>query len=304
VTVDVGAARSFLATHGRLLDRRRFELALSPSAEAAGAALDALAGYRNPDGGFGSGIEPDLRAPESQPAGALHAFEVFDEAGAAGATSPAAAGLCDWLDSVALDGGALPFALPLADPAGCAPFWVDADSTVPSLQITAAVAAVAVRTGWSDPAVAGHPWLRDAVAWCLRTLHERDEPLFAYELWFSLGVLDAVAGGDGPNAGEAGRLIDRLGATIPDDGVVPVAGGAPDEALRPIELAPLPDRPVRRAFSEEVIGADLERLAAGQQPDGGWTVDYGSFSPMASLEWRGYATVRAVRVLRANGVLA
>jgi hypothetical protein len=61
---------------------------------------------------------------------------------------------------------------------------------------------------------------------------------------------------------------------------------------------------VRRAFSEEVIGADLERLAAGQQPDGGWTVDYGSFSPMASLEWRGYATVRAVRVLRANGVLA
>jgi hypothetical protein len=61
---------------------------------------------------------------------------------------------------------------------------------------------------------------------------------------------------------------------------------------------------VRRSFSDGVIAADLERLAAGQQPDGGWTVDYGSSSPMASLEWRGYATVRAIRALRANGRLA
>ena len=32
-------------------------------------ALDTLEGYRNDDGGYGWGLEPDLRAPESQPAG-------------------------------------------------------------------------------------------------------------------------------------------------------------------------------------------------------------------------------------------
>jgi hypothetical protein len=303
MTVDIAAARSFLATHGRLLDRRRLDLVLSPSASTAPATLDALAAYRNPDGGYGSGIEPDLRAAESQPAGALHAFEVLAEAGAAGVTSPAAVDLCDWLGSVALDGGALPFALPLADPAGCAPFWVDADPTAPSLQITAAVAAVAVRTARSDPAVAAHRWTDAAVGWCLRELAERTEPLAAYELSFCLGLLDAVAEGGGSHAGEGQRLIDRIGSTIPADGVVPVAGVAPDEALRPIELAPLPDRPVRRSFSDAAIAADLARLAAGQEPDGGWTVDYGSFSPAAALEWRGYATVRAVRVLGANGLL-
>ena len=34
--------------------------------------------------------------------------------------------------------------------------------------------------------------------------------------------------------------------------------------------------------------------------DGGWVVDFGSFSPIAALEWRGYATVRAVEILRTN----
>ena len=48
--------------------------------------LAALDGHRNPDGGYGWGLEADLRSPESQPGAALHAFEVFEEI--APATSP------------------------------------------------------------------------------------------------------------------------------------------------------------------------------------------------------------------------
>jgi hypothetical protein len=48
------------------------------------------------------------------------------------------------------------------------------------------------------------------------------------------------------------------------------------------------------------VATDLDRLAALQQPDGGWTVDYISASPAAALEWRGYATVKAFATLRAN----
>jgi hypothetical protein len=50
-----------------------------------------------------------------------------------------------------------------------------------------------------------------------------------------------------------------------------------------------------------VVEADLDRLAAGQQADGGWTVDFESRSPAGRLGWRGFATVAAVRVLRRNG---
>src|SRR5438876_1106086 len=70
--VDLSAAADFLAAHARLLDQQRFRhLCGAGDAEAA---LTALAAYRNPDGGYGWGLEPDLRSPESQPGPALHAF--------------------------------------------------------------------------------------------------------------------------------------------------------------------------------------------------------------------------------------
>jgi hypothetical protein len=111
------AARSFMAGHARLLDRRRFEL-LFDGADVE-PVLAALSAYRNADGGYGHGLEPDLRAPESQPAAAFHAFEVF--ADLAPVTAPEAVELCDWLDAVALPDGGLPFALPIEDPSGSGP---------------------------------------------------------------------------------------------------------------------------------------------------------------------------------------
>ena len=135
---DLDAASDFMATHARLLDRRRFDV-VAHSAPPDGV-LAALAGHRNPDGGYGWGLEPDLRATESQPGPALHAFEVFEDI--APATSPQAGELCDWLDSVTLPAGGVPFALPVGSAAGCAPFWANADPNVSSLQITAVVTSV------------------------------------------------------------------------------------------------------------------------------------------------------------------
>src|ERR671922_1481003 len=112
------AARRFLAGHARLLDRRRFELLFEGADPEL--VLAALRAYRNPDGGYGHGLEPDLRARESQPSAALHAFEVFAEI--APVRVPEAVELCDWLDSIAPAGGGLPLALPIEDPSGCAPF--------------------------------------------------------------------------------------------------------------------------------------------------------------------------------------
>ena len=73
----LSAATAFMATHARILDRRRFDVLVGDGAPEA--VLAAVDGYRNPDGGYGWGLEPDLRSPESQPGGALHAFEAFVE---------------------------------------------------------------------------------------------------------------------------------------------------------------------------------------------------------------------------------
>jgi hypothetical protein len=72
--------------------------------------------------------------------------------------------------------------------------------------------------------------------------------------------------------------------------------------MRPLDFAAWPDTAARELFSSEVIAADLQRLADAQGDDGGWTVDYASYSPAAALEWRGHATVRALTILKANSV--
>ena len=296
MTIDLTAATDFMAGHARTLDRRRFELLRGETDNASGV-LAALDAYRNPDGGYGWGLEPDLRSPESQPAAAAHAFEVFENV--APATSPHAAVLCDWLDSVTLADGGLPLAVPLTLAAGSAPWWESSAASGSSLQITSVTAGAAQRVAARDPAVAEHPWLERATQFCLDAIAAMDEPPFAYVLVFSLRFLDAVY----ESRPEAAALMEKLAEHVPDDGNIRVSGGTEDEMLHPLDVAPEPDRPARQLYAPELIAADLDRLEALQQDDGGWVVDYLKISPAGSLDWRGYATVRAVDILRANGRL-
>lgn len=293
MTIDLSAATDFMATHARVLDRRRFELL--DGAKDPAAVLAALDGYRNDDGGYGWGLEGDLRSPESQPGAAAHAFEVFEAI--APATAPQAERLCDWLDSVTLPDGGLPMALPLSMAAGSAPWWQGADTTTSSLQITAFTAAAAQRVAAHDPAVARHPWLERATRYCIDAIEAIDEAPFAYVLTFSIGFLDAVH----DRHPDAARLLEKLGAYVPADGRIAVKGGTADEALHPLDLAPYPDRPARELLAPDVVAADLDRLEALQQDDGGWVVDYMKISPAGALDWRGYVTVHALDVLRRNG---
>jgi hypothetical protein len=294
VTVDLAAAADFLAGSARVLDRRRFELMFGGGDPAA--ALAAVDGYRNPDGGYGWGLEPDLRSRTSQPGGALHAMEVF--ADVVPATTVRARELCDWLAGASNRDGGLPFALPVPDPAASAPFWVGSDRAS-SLQITAIVAATAHRVAAADPAVAGHPWLTRATEFCLSAVRTLGAEPHAMVLAFAAQLLDAAA----PAFPEAADLVEALRRHVPADGLLHVAGGADDEFMRPLDFAPTPGGPARSLVAPDAVRADLDRLAAGQQPDGGWTVDFASYSPAATLEWRGHRTVQAVVLLRANGVL-
>jgi hypothetical protein len=291
--VDLDAAADFMAAHARLLDRRRFDVLVRGAAPEG--ALAALEAYRNPDGGYGWGLEPDLRDARSQPGPALHAFEVFEDV--APGISPRAVELCDWLATVTLPDGGLPFAVPVQSAAGCAPFWADADPNSSSLQISAIVTAMAHRAARHDPAVAGHRWLRRATDYCLDTIETEGREAEPMALAFAFQALDAAGRRD------AEVLIDKLGARIPEDGTMKVVGGSPDEYMRPLDFTPLPGGPVRRLFDPTVIDAELDRLEGQQEDDGGWRVDFASYSPAAELEWRGHITVNVLALLKRNGRL-
>jgi hypothetical protein len=56
-------------------------------------------------------------------------------------------------------------------------------------------------------------------------------------------------------------------------------------------------------FSDELIEGHLDRLAAGQQDDGGWPIAWNPPAHSSTLAWRGIETLRALRVLAAYGRL-
>jgi hypothetical protein len=295
---DFEKISAFMAVHSRLLDRRRFELCFGGGSPAAAtAALSALAAYRNTDGGYGSGLEPDLRSASSQPVSALHAFEVFEDL--APGTTPEASALCDWLGTITLPDGGLPFGLPVPDPAGSAPFFLDVDPEQSSLHMTSMLAAIAHRVGRHDKAVRDHEWLATATDYSLRRIRAIDGPGHALEFRYALQLLDTVH----DLVPGADAELKRLGAFVPASGSMAVAGGVEGEAMNPLDFAPVPGRPVRELFSEAAIKAELARLAAEQRDDGGWAVDWGSFSTAGEFEWHGWATVRACKILAANGQL-
>ena len=101
---DIAAAGQFLAASGRVLDQRRFQRLFTGGR--AEYVRDAVAAYRNPDGGFGHALEPDGRGPGSQPLATEFALETLDEADAW--DDGLVRGALDWLEASApREGGAV-----------------------------------------------------------------------------------------------------------------------------------------------------------------------------------------------------
>lgn len=86
-------------------------------------------------------------------------------------------------------------------------------------------------------------------------------------------------------------------------GLVALDPEAAGEVHSPLDFAPLPDSIARSLFDEATIAAHLDHLAASQREDGGWMFNWPSWSPAAEADWRGYLTVDALRILRANNRL-
>src|SRR5215469_3356155 len=149
---DLDAAATFIAANARVIDRRRFERLFGGGA--AGPVRDAIAAYRNDDGGFGHALEPDCRAPGSQPLAVEMALRIMDEADTW--DSALVGGACDWLAAVAPAEGGAAGAEPAMAGWPHAPWWVPEESHPASVIATGLIAGTLHARGVS------HAWLNRA----------------------------------------------------------------------------------------------------------------------------------------------
>jgi hypothetical protein len=283
--IDVDSAERFMLANARLLDRHCAALLLHDAPVAP--VLATLRAYRNADGGFGHALEPDVRAPESEPAATLHALDVLAEVGALG--DPMVGDAVAWIGTIAAADGGVPFVLPTAARHPHAPWMVP---TAGGSQLTFALAAVLLEAGSSDP------WLQRATDWCWANVARAARLDEAWLVTFALAFLDAV-----PDERRAAAAIESLRPRIRADGTMPVGGGTADEAITPLVFSPRPGARSRVLFSDRQIEDDLDRLERGQQDDGGWRFDWLAWSEGQSVEWRGLVTLRALATLERHGRL-
>jgi hypothetical protein len=282
---DIDAARQFIAAHARILDRRRFERLFDGGD--APPVRDAVAAYRNPDGGFGHGLEPDGRAPGSQPAAVELALRALHEADAW--DRELVEGACDWLERDAPAEGGAGFVDPSIEGWPHAPWWEPEEGGPMSLITTGPIAGTLHARGVE------HPWLMRATELLWERIDALTDP-GPYDARGTVRFLDHV-----PDRDRAGAAIERLRAVL--RAVVTLDPHETTESHRPLDLAPRPDSVARALFEEAEIAADLDRLEAAQRDDGGWMFDWPAWSPAAEADWRGSITVDALLVLRANGRL-
>lgn len=280
------AARSFLLTEGRLLERRLFAT-LFEGAPATGV-VDALRGYQNDDGGFGHGLEPDKLCPASLPIDVEMAFHALLAAGGSATDGAMVGRACDWLAAVADDAGAVPLAFPVMERYPRAEHWSDwtyAYGIHPTAGLAGLLHALHVEHPWRERATR-FTW--DAVA--------RGLPDEAHALGEVLVFLE-----HGPEPERGAAVAEAVAAQLPTARWFRADPEDPGYGVTPLHYAPTPTSRWRGLFGDEQIEGHLDRLERDQQPDGGWPITWEPPGKAATLAYRGMETLRAVRTLVAYG---
>jgi hypothetical protein len=278
---DTQRAIDFVHREGRVLERRILEAAVHgrPPEPVA----HALRGYQNLDGGFGHGLEPDKRAPDSQPLDVAMAWQSLDWVGIAPAelVEPA----CEYLASV---GSGVSCVTRSVREHPHAPHWSDA-SYQPSLNPTASLAGYLWK--WSID----HPWRAAATDFCWSALSD-GLPDDAHSAICVLRFLEHV-----PDRERAAAAIDALLPKLPTLTWLQYYAGADGYGVSPLQLVPDPRSPWRGLFPADVLEDHLEFLEKTQADDGGWELSWPTIGPAATSEWRGRRTLENLLVLRAYG---
>ncbi|TDD57949.1 hypothetical protein E1263_21490 [Kribbella antibiotica] len=271
------AGRDFVRLEGRLVENRLLSVVFD-GADPAGV-VDALRGYQNADGGFGHGLEPDKRCPDSLGLDVETAFDILLAAGACDSVMIGRA--VDWLASVATPDGAVALAAPVIENYPRASHMSEW-TYEPSLNPTAGLVGRLHKLGVE------HPWRSLAGSWCARQL-ELGLPTEAHSLHESLEFLE--------HAGDVD--LERIRDWLPKVSYFRADAADPSYGVTPLQFAPTPDSPWAALFTTEQLEAHLDRLIADQQPDGGWAITWEPPGQAATLEYRGIVTVAALRTLKA-----
>jgi hypothetical protein len=291
-------ARGFLQANGRPIERAGFAAEFENGARED--VWSAVAAYQNDDGGFGNGIEPDFRLPDSSPMATSVAFIILGESGADSTLEVVQRGIAYLVASVdeALPGWR-PVPIAVNDYPH-APWWTRspeafrepvpaADWGNPNAEL---IGVLSRHRGGVDTTLVD-ALLRSAV----ERLENATSPATPY---VALSYLRLAEGAPADVAEAVTRRLQSDARQILDLDREKLEA----EHFPPWWLAPTPDAPLAGAL-EDVIAWDLDRQIGRQGDDGSWSPPW-AWGPefpdaweRARVEWQSELTLRTLRLLAA-----
>ncbi len=296
------AARAYIMNHGRPVDQARFAYHFENGDSMP--VVRALATYQNDDGGFGHGLEPDLRTPASSVIATSTGLAILREVNAA-AGEPVVADAIRYLLYVYDPGiGVWPIVPAAVEDAPHAPWWTYADSEVNFGRFLVNPRA----------ALAGHLYHfspgQEILAGVSRSLLAHmdtipDDDMGMHDLLAFLELAEA----DNVPPDQRQKVVDKVRRAARH-----VVASDPaqwtDYALRPLQVAPTPDSLLAADIDRAAIDANLDYEIERQSADGVWDltwswdfVDAAAWA-QAEKDWKGHHAVNTLRTLSAYGRLA
>lgn len=272
----------FVWSNARLLDRAIFEyffLGGSPDR-----VLSVLSLYQNDDGGFGHALEPDLRAPDSQPLFVEFALRTLYDCHIC--APDLAYRVCDFLAQHSDLVNGIPTIFPSSQLYPRAPHWNNPSNQQPSLDRLIGLVGMVNWQGIS------HPWLPAAVETCLKYIDSQhfDD---AHTILTAFCLLESISAKISVDS-----WFDKLSKELLSASFFNLNAPVKSYGLTPLDFASSPASFCRKIFTDEQINGHLEDLLQRQQPDGGWSILWEPPSEMARQEWRAQKTVMALSTLR------
>lgn len=284
-------ARDFILTNARMIERRLFQFYFE--GDSPEGVYHAVYAYRNTDGGFGHGMEPDTASPESQPLFSLMALETLDEVGVLN-KEMLLSDFMPYFESITAEKGGIPWMFrpktdyPCEDHFRTVKEWAALSTTAPLLGILEKYGAEIV-------------WMEKAEDFVWSEFERiQDKHIFCYlcvPRW--LCFLKYTR-----NRKRANETLDKIKSWILKDGVIcddknDGGWGLYGKPHR-LNYAHSPDSELYDIFKKEDIDSDLNALIDKQKEDGRWDTWYG-ISDGTKLEWAGIQTLSSLKYLKNYG---
>lgn len=284
-------ARDFILTNARMIERRLFQFHFENDSPEG--VFHAVYAYRNPDGGFGHGMEPDTASPESQPLFSIMALETLDEVGYL-TKEIILDDFMPYFESITTDKGGIPWMLRPKSDYPC-------EGHFKTVKEWAALSTTAPLLGILEKYNIDIPWMKNAERFVWEEIERINEKHVFCHLCVPrrLQFLQYTK-----NRKKAEKAISDLKSWIVADGVLSKDKSDDGWGLygKPHSLCyvPYPDNILSPIFSKEAIESDIEGLINKQKNDGRWDTWYG-ISEGTKLEWAGIQTLWTLKVLKSHG---